>query len=81
MLESLTGVSPFDIPMNDPMVLELFETHKPLNYVQNHTGDDSGIIGIPEFGTSFVRRLVSEAKPKSFADLVRLSGLSHGTDV
>ncbi len=81
MLQNLTGVDPQKIPMNDRGVISLFENNKNLNFINNQTGDELGIIGLPEFGTNFVRRLVKEAKPKSFADLVRISGLSHGTDV
>jgi len=81
MLQNLTGVDPLSIPMNDKEVIKLFETNEPLKYVTNYTGEELGIIGVPEFGTKFVRELVRDAKPKSFADLVRISGLSHGTDV
>ncbi len=81
MLELLTGVDPKTIPMNDKEVISLFESNNALNYLNDYTGEKLGILGLPEFGTRFVRRLVSEAKPKSFADLVRISGLSHGTDV
>ncbi len=81
MLQTLTGVDPKEIPMNDPEVISLFESNKALRYTENYTGEELGILGIPEFGTNFVRELVREAKPKSFADLVRISGLSHGTDV
>ncbi len=81
MLQTLTEVDPKDIPMNDKEVISLFESNKALNYNQNYTGEELGILGLPEFGTKFVRDLVREAKPQSFADLVRISGLSHGTDV
>ncbi len=81
MLQNTTGIDPLKIPMNDKEVLSLFESADALNYVKNETGESLGIIGIPEFGTKFVRDLVRDAKPKSFADLVRISGLSHGTDV
>ncbi len=81
MLQTLTGVDPISIPMNDPEVISLFESSAALRYTEDYTNEDLGILGIPEFGTFFVRELVREAKPKSFADLVRISGLSHGTDV
>lgn len=81
MLQNLTNVDPQTIPMNDKNVISLFESNKVLNYIEDFTGEKLGIIGLPEFGTNFVRELVREAKPKSFADLVRISGLSHGTDV
>lgn len=81
MLQNLTKVDPLKIPMNDEKVISLFKSHKALNYKINYTGEELGIIGLPEFGTSFVRELVRESKPKSFADLVRISGLSHGTNI
>lgn len=81
MLQTLTGVDPKTIPMNDKEVISLFESNKTLRYIDNYTNEELGILGIPEFGTNFVRDLVRESKPKSFADLVRISGLSHGTDV
>ncbi len=81
MLQTLTNVDPKDIPMNDKEVISLFDNNEALKYEENYTGEDLGILGIPEFGTKFVRDLVRESKPKSFADLVRISGLSHGTDV
>ncbi len=81
MLQTLTEVDPQSIPMNDKEVISLFESSSALNYINDYTGESLGILGLPEFGTRFVRELVREAKPKSFADLVRISGLSHGTDV
>lgn len=81
MLQELTNKDPLNIPKNDKEVISLFENTKALKYKKNYTGEKLGIIGISEFGTKFVRDLVREAKPKSFSDLVRISGLSHGTDV
>ncbi len=81
MLQNLTKVDPHSIPMNDKEVISLFKNNQVLNIIKNYTGEDLGIIGLPEFGTSFVRGLVRDAKPQSFSDLVRISGLSHGTDV
>lgn len=81
MLERLTNVKVQDIPMNDLKVLSLFQNCTALNYQKNYTNEDLGLLGIPEFGTQFVRELVREAKPQSFADAVLISGLSHGTDV
>jgi DNA polymerase-3 subunit alpha (Gram-positive type) len=81
MLQNLTNVNPQTIPMNDKSVITLFSNNNMLGFGENYTGEELGIIGLPEFGTKFVRDLVREAKPKSFADLVRISGLSHGTDV
>ncbi len=70
MLHELTGIDPTGVPMDDPGTLELF------------SGENSqDTVGIPEFGTRFVRNMLSDTKPGCFADLVRISGLSHGTDV
>ncbi|MBE3519348.1 MAG: PolC-type DNA polymerase III [Firmicutes bacterium] len=70
MLQELTGVDPRSIPMDDPETMKLFSGENP---------DDA--LGIPEFGTRFVRTMLAETRPATFADLVRISGLSHGTDV
>lgn len=82
MLQNLTGVDPKAIPTNDKMVLSLFQSLDILKIKsENINGEKTGVIGIPEFGTFFVRKMLSEIKPTSFADLVQISGLSHGTDV
>ena len=70
MLHELTGVDPLKVPMDDPQTLKLFSGASP---------EDA--VGIPEFGTRFVRSMLVETRPTCFADLVRISGLSHGTDV
>ncbi len=81
-LAELTGVDPKTIPLNDKKVLHLFESNEELNIKYPELMEEKlGILGIPEFGTSFVRELVADASPKTFSDLVRISGLSHGTDV
>ncbi len=80
-LKELTGVDPMDIPMDDRDTLKLFSSVEPLNLKPEDLGSDVGTYGIPEFGTRFVRGMLQETRPKSFADLVRISGLSHGTDV
>ncbi len=78
----LTKIKVKDIPNNDPRVLSLFNNTKELN-IKNHSNfkNNSGTHGIPEFGTEFVIEMLGKAKPTSFADLIRISGLSHGTDV
>lgn len=82
MLEDITGIdSRTQIDMNDQDVMSLFTSNEKLNIKKKYIKEELGILGIPEFGTSFVRELVRDAKPKTFADLVRVSGLSHGTDV
>ncbi|AVN62325.1 PolC-type DNA polymerase III [Mesoplasma coleopterae] len=82
MLKDLTGVNPISIPTNDPKVYSLFSDLSALNIKPEQiNGEKTGAIGLPEFGTGFVRSMLRETKPKTFADLVQISGLSHGTDV
>ncbi len=83
-MENITGVDAQQIPLDDPDVMSLFTSCKALHYIDD-TPDtilgDLGCIAVPEFGTKFVRGMVSETKPSTFAELVSISGLSHGTDV
>jgi len=82
MLEDLTGVDAKKIKLDDQKVLSLFSDTSALGIKPEDIGGcELGCLGIPEFGTDFVMQMVKEAKPKSFSDLVRISGLSHGTDV
>lgn len=81
MLEDLTGVDPLKISLQDEKVNELFLSNKSLNLVCDDFIYDLGTLGIPEFGTRFVRQMVKDTKPTNFSDLIRISGLSHGTDV
>lgn len=82
MLEDITGVDALCIPLDDPMVLSLFADTSALGVTADDLmGLDLGSLGIPEFGTEFVMQMLRDTKPKNFSDLVRISGLSHGTDV
>lgn len=81
MLEKLTGVNAREIPLDDAKVMSLFLSTEALGVSPEELGTPVGTFGIPEFGTKFVRKMLVETKPVSFADLVRISGLSHGTDV
>jgi len=81
MLQDMTGVDPKDIPTNDPHVLSLFSSYEALGCDLTYLNTHNGAIGLPEFGTPFVRGMLDATQPKSFADLVIISGLSHGTDV
>ena len=82
MLEDLTGIDAKKIPLDSPEVMSLFQSTKALKIEPEDIGGcPLGSLGIPEFGTDFVIQMLVDTKPKSFSDLVRISGLSHGTDV
>ena len=81
-LEKYSNTSVMDVPMNDKSVYELFLSTAPLGIKPEDIGGAKiGTYGLPEFGTKFVMGMVEEAKPRSFSDLLQISGLSHGTDV
>ena len=82
MLQDLTGVDPLTIPLDGADVMSLFQNTDALGVTPDQIGGTKlGILGIPEFGTDFAMQMVIDAQPKAFSDLVRISGLSHGTDV
>ncbi|QZX49227.1 PolC-type DNA polymerase III [Mycoplasma sp. E35C] len=81
-LYQITGVKPEEIPNNDKDVLSLFNLEHGLDFGKNEIlRNATGALGIPEFGTKTTREILKIAKPQSVADLIRVSGLSHGTDV
>jgi DNA polymerase-3 subunit alpha (Gram-positive type) len=75
-LHEFTGINPLTVPMDDPEVMKLFNSSE---YKNELTSVDT--IGVPEFGTPFVRRILDETRPTTFDELVRIAGLSHGTNV
>ncbi len=82
MLQDLTGVDPLDIPLDSKEVMSLFQSTKALKIKPEDIGGcQLGALGIPEFGTDFAMQMLMDTKPKYFSDLVRIAGLSHGTDV
>ena len=81
ILQDLTGVDIYKIPLDDKDVMSLFSGTQALGVSPDDIGSQTGTSGIPEFGTSFVKQMLVDTRPKTFAELVRISGLSHGTDV
>ncbi|MGL5798149.1 MAG: PolC-type DNA polymerase III, partial [Cetobacterium sp.] len=81
MLQEYTGVNVYDIPLADPKTLKIFSGTESLGVTKEQIGSVIGTYGVPEFGTGFVRQMLLDTMPTTFAELVRISGLSHGTDV
>lgn len=81
MLTTLTHIDTKDIPLRDPKVLSLFTSDEALNMQHKYMKPDNGAIGLPEFGTENTRQVLRETMPRTFNDLLIISGLTHGTDV
>ncbi len=81
MLTDLTGVDPHTIPIDDKDVMSLFLSPEALGVTPEDIGSETGTFAVPEFGTKFVRQMLVDTKPTTLGELVRISGLSHGTDV
>ncbi|MEH7645208.1 PolC-type DNA polymerase III, partial [Bacillus toyonensis] len=81
MLQDLSGIDPKTIPTDDPEVMKIFSGPESLGVTEEQINCKTGTLGIPEFGTKFVRQMLEETKPTTFSELVQISGLSHGTDV
>ncbi|HLR63865.1 MAG TPA: PolC-type DNA polymerase III [Pseudogracilibacillus sp.] len=81
MLQDLSGIDPQTVPIADEKVMGIFSSPEPLGVTAEQIECSTGTLGVPEFGTGFVRQMLEETRPSTFAELVIISGLSHGTDV
>lgn len=88
MLQDITGIDPLHIPFDDKKTISIFSSTEALGYtpeelgkIIGNKGNTVGSLGIPEYGTLFVRKMLEDTKPKNFSELVRISGFSHGTNV
>lgn len=81
MLQDLTGIDPTTIPMNDSKVMSIFSSTEALGVTPEQIRSPVATYGVPEMGTKFVRQMLQETHPSTFADLLQISGLSHGTGV
>ncbi len=81
MLHDLTGSNPQDVPLDDKKTMSLFTSPEALGISTSDINCETGSLGLPEFGTKFVRQMLVDTQPNTFAELVRIAGLSHGTDV
>lgn len=81
MLQDLSGINPKTIPMDDPGVMSIFSSPKILGVNEDQIQSKTGTLGVPEFGTRFVRGMLEQTHPSNYSELLQISGLSHGTDV
>jgi DNA polymerase-3 subunit alpha (Gram-positive type) len=81
MLQDLTGLDPVDIPLDDPDTMRIYTSSETLHVDLSELNCKVGTLGTPEFGTGFVRGVLETTKPTTIEELVRISGLTHGTDV
>ena len=81
MLQDITGIDPTKVPLDDKETMSIFSSTDALGVTPEQIKSKVGSYGVPEFGTKFVRGMLVDTKPQTFDELIRISGLSHGTDV
>ena len=81
MIQDLTGIDVTTVPMDDKETMGIFLSPEPLGVTKEQIMNETGTLGVPEFGTPFTIGMLRDTKPKTFAELIKISGLSHGTDV
>ena len=81
MIQDLTGIDVTTVPMDDKETMGIFLSPEPLGVTKEKIMNETGTLGVPEFGTPFTIGMLVDTKPKTFAELIKISGLSHGTDV
>ena len=81
LIQLQSGTDIMKVPLDDKETMSIFTTTEALGVTTEQIMCNTGTLGIPEFGTPFTIKLVEDTKPKSFAELIKISGLSHGTDV
>ena len=81
MLQDLTGIDVKTVPFDDKETMGLFLSPKPLGVTKEQIMNETGTLGVPEFGTNFTIGMLRDTKPTTFGELIKISGLSHGTDV
>ena len=81
MLYDITGIDPTKVPLDDKETMSIFSSTDALSVTPEQINSQVGTFGVPEFGTKFVRGMLVDTKPKTFNELISISGLSHGTDV
>ena len=81
MLQDITGIAPTEVPLDDKETMSIFSSTKALGVTPEQIHSEVGTYGIPEYGTKFARGMLLDTHPTTFDELIRISGLSHGTDV
>lgn len=81
MMERLSGVPYYEVPLDDKQAMSLFRSPEALGVTAEQINCQTGTLGVPEFGTSFVRQMLMDTQPTTMEELIRISGLSHGTNV